>query len=167
MRSPFPGMDPYLDDPGAWAGVHSALIAILREALNRQLGPGFVADGGTSVYILSLEERRWMCPDVFVIETPSPEPVSTRAGMIAAPVRINIAAPETISLPSILIRDREGRNIVTTIELLSPVNKGPESILRPGMGARAEFLPPPLRPDDARWVAERVQEWRASLPARQ
>lgn len=55
MRSPFPGMDPYLEDPGGWPGVHDGLIAILREQLNQQLGPGYIADGGTTVYVLTAE----------------------------------------------------------------------------------------------------------------
>jgi hypothetical protein len=132
MHSPFPGMDPYLEEPGGWAGVHDALIAIMREMLNRQLGPGFIADGGTSVYILSPEERRWMYPDVSVIETPAMATATARRG--------TVAAPETISQPSILIRDRASRDVITVIELLSPVNKGSEGVTRPWSSARAEFL---------------------------
>ncbi len=95
MPSPFPGMDPYLEEPGGWAGVHDALIAIMREALNRDLGRDFIADGGTRVYVVT---------------------------------------PEEIYQPHILIRDRASRRVVTVIELLSPVNKAPET------AARAEFL---------------------------
>lgn len=71
MRSPFPGMDPYLEDPGGWGGVHDALIALMREHLNRQLGPGYVADGDTRVYVVSPDEQRWVFPDVYVIQTPA------------------------------------------------------------------------------------------------
>ena len=31
MTSPFPGMDPYLERPDRWSGVHAGLIAVLRE----------------------------------------------------------------------------------------------------------------------------------------
>ena len=65
MRSPFPGMDPYLEDPGGWGGVHDALIAVLREGLNRQLGPDYIADGDTRVYIVSPDEQRWIFPDIY------------------------------------------------------------------------------------------------------
>ena len=37
MPSPFPGMDPYLEHPGIWPGVHLLLIATLAETLNRKL----------------------------------------------------------------------------------------------------------------------------------
>jgi len=53
MQSPFPGMDPYLEEPGGWKGVHSRLIAILGELLNRDLGPSFIADGDTRVYVVA------------------------------------------------------------------------------------------------------------------
>jgi len=58
MRSPFPGMDPHLENPGRWAGVHDGLITGIRADLNRKLGPGYVADIGTSVYIIGPAERR-------------------------------------------------------------------------------------------------------------
>jgi hypothetical protein len=35
MPSPFPGMDPYLEDPHRWPGVHVLLIAAYAELLNR------------------------------------------------------------------------------------------------------------------------------------
>ncbi len=140
LRSPFPGMDPYLEDPRGWAGAHDALIAIVREMLNGSIGPGFIADGGTSVYILSPEERRWMYTDVFVIETPTLASAPIGRGTIATPLRINVAAPETISQSTILIRDRASREVITVIEILSPVNKGPEGGARPWASARAEFL---------------------------
>ena len=33
LRSPFPGMDPYLEHPALWPGVHQSLITYLRDAL--------------------------------------------------------------------------------------------------------------------------------------
>ena len=58
MRSPFPGMDPHLEDPGGWVGVHDGLIVAIRADLNRRLGPEFVADAGTTEYAVTAEERR-------------------------------------------------------------------------------------------------------------
>src|SRR5437667_264154 len=37
MPSPFPGMDPYLEEPGLWPDVHHELISELRAVLNVQL----------------------------------------------------------------------------------------------------------------------------------
>ena len=142
MRSPFPGMDPYLEDPGGWGGVHDAMIALLREQLNRRLGAGYIADGDTRVYIVSQEEQRWVFPDVYVIETPTPAQASRSTGhsAIATPVRVSLADPTAVRQPYILIRDRASRQVVTIIELLSPINKTPVLVSGAAPTARAEFL---------------------------
>lgn len=140
MRSPFPGMDPYLEDPGGWSGVHDALIALLREQLNQRLGPGYIADGDTRVYVVSPDEQRWIFPDVYVIETPRPATQTAGRGAIAAPVRVSLAEPATVRQPYILIRDRANRQVVTIIELLSLINKTPLPTSGVLPVARAEFL---------------------------
>jgi len=134
MRSFFPGMDPYLEDPGGWTGVHDGLIARLRATLNRQLGPAFAADAGTSVYVVAADEQRWVFPDVYIIETQREEQ-ARHGSRIAAPVQVLLNVPETVSQPHILIRDRETRRVVTVIEVLSPINKAP-----PTTRVRQDFL---------------------------
>jgi hypothetical protein len=118
-------MDPYLEDPGGWAGVHDGLISLLRRALNQALGPDFVADAGTSVYVVTPDEQRWVFPDVFVAMLRQ-EAAATRTGRITAPVQVALNLPDTISQPHVLIRDRVSRQVVTLIEVLSPINKTPE-----------------------------------------
>lgn len=140
MRSPFPGMDPYLEDPGGWGGVHDALIALLREQLNVNLGPGYIADGDTRVYVVSPIEQRWIFPDVYVIETPAPAARQVGRGAIAAPVRVSLAESAAVRQPYIIIRDRASRRVVTIIELLSPINKTPTLLSGVVPDARAEFL---------------------------
>lgn len=140
MRSPFPGMDPYLEDPGGWGGVHDALIALLREQLNRQLGAGYIADGDTRVYVVSPDEQRWIFPDVYVLETPAPAARPAGRGAIAAPVRVSLAEPAAVRQPYILIRDRASRRVITIVELLSPINKTPTLLSGVAPAAREEFL---------------------------
>src|SRR5712691_7269109 len=41
MHSPFPGMDPYLEQASLWGGVHTSLITVMRELLNRSLPERF------------------------------------------------------------------------------------------------------------------------------
>ena len=43
MPSPFPGMDPYLEDPDLWPDVHAALLSALTAELIRQPRPNYVA----------------------------------------------------------------------------------------------------------------------------
>ena len=42
MESPFPGMDPYLEEPSFWPDVHHELIATIRDQIQ---GPGPPAAG--------------------------------------------------------------------------------------------------------------------------
>jgi hypothetical protein len=134
MRSPFPGMDPYVEDPGGWPGVHGLLISAMRIELNRRLGSRFYADAGTTVYVISADDRRWVFPDVFVVETR--QTVGAAAGArIVAPVQVQIRAPDTINQAYVTIRDRKSREDVTIVEVLSPINKAPAT-----SQARTDFL---------------------------
>jgi Protein of unknown function (DUF4058) len=134
MPSPFPGMDPYLEDPGGWVGVHDGLIVAIRADLNRRLGPDFVADAGTTVYVVTAEERRWVFPDVFVVE--ARQAVGSTVGTrIAAPVQVLLGGPETFSQPHVVIRDRASRDVVSIVQVLSPINKAPAD-----SRARSDFL---------------------------
>jgi Protein of unknown function (DUF4058) len=77
MPSPFPGMDPFLEDPEYWHDIHVMLIAELSRFLNRALPEGLVAH----------------------IE-------------------------RAVELPHLEIRTARGqKQVVTAIEILSPVNK--------------------------------------------
>jgi hypothetical protein len=134
MRSPFPGMDPYLEDPGGWPGVHGLLITAIRADLNRRLGPRFVADADTTEYVVAPEDRRWVTPEFYVVKFR--QAVGAGAGArIAAPVQVLIEGPETYSQPHILIRDTANLDVVTFLEILSPINKAPAN-----SRARSDFL---------------------------
>ena len=50
MPSPFLRMDPYIEHPTWWGGVHQGMIAYAREALNALLPPAYVADMGERIY---------------------------------------------------------------------------------------------------------------------
>jgi hypothetical protein len=43
MPSPFPGMDPYLEEPDLWSDFHGGMIYAIRAAITRLLPPGYVA----------------------------------------------------------------------------------------------------------------------------
>ena len=68
MPSPFPGIDPYLEHPALWPGVHQAFITYASETLNRLLPPAYVASINERLYVVQPE--RSIYPDVMVIEHP-------------------------------------------------------------------------------------------------
>lgn len=124
MPSPFPGMDPYLEDPVIWPGVHQSLITFIRGALNRVLPEAYVADIGERVYIV--EPRRSLYPDVAVF----PRPVSPRGGggtavldRSAPPWVIEVAPAEVREVFVRILPAGDATHVVTVIEVLSPGNK--------------------------------------------
>src|SRR5947209_5330096 len=57
MPSPFPGMDPYLERPEFFPGLHDSLLIYLREGLQGQLPAAYYADIRSRVVKVSGEER--------------------------------------------------------------------------------------------------------------
>lgn len=139
MPSPFPGMDPYLENPVHWPGVHTFLIAVYAELLNRLLRPRYVA---------RIEERVYMVPDddpdhALIHRAPDVQIERPRRGAgkgrrvagtsaIAEPVIVHQSDPIRESL--VEIRKAAGQEIVTVIEVLSPSNK------LNGAAGRASFI---------------------------
>lgn len=58
MPSPFPGMDPYLEQSGAWSDFHLEFISCLRSTLRRQLPSNYNARIQERVTVLPEEERQ-------------------------------------------------------------------------------------------------------------
>jgi hypothetical protein len=63
MPSPFPGMDPYLENPALWKGVHDSLVYRMLEDLQPQLQPNYLAVYEGRLSLLPLDQPRG--PDEF------------------------------------------------------------------------------------------------------
>ncbi|MEX0641055.1 MAG: DUF4058 family protein [Pirellulales bacterium] len=125
MPSPFPGMDPYLEDPSVWPTVHQGLISAIWADLNRNLPPGYVARTNERVYVVHAD--RSIYPDAIVTRLATVRPLAAVAGHAAAldaddAWEIAIQDDE-IREPYIEIVAAGGREVVTRIEVLSPANK--------------------------------------------
>jgi len=126
MPSPFPGMDPFLEDSTRWADFHPTFIVTLRRYLSRLVSPHFHVDIQEQVYIAEPDEEphRRIAPDVFVtVGRPASSLAASSMGAITAPV-IEEPLPETEFRYRFLeIRDARTREVVAIIETLSPGNK--------------------------------------------
>lgn len=132
MPSPFPGMDPYLEGY-LWPDVHQALAGRIRQQLTPQIRPKYVAR--LEIYMVQDAQPEMevgiMYPDVEVLarrelrERPSPpSPPSTAvAPSPDAPLTLSLPAPVPVRVPTVEIRDTAQNQLVTAIEILSPVNK--------------------------------------------
>lgn len=131
MPSPFPGMDPYLEDKAFWRDVHHSFIAYAREALQTQVRPRYHVRIEERMYVTA--SAREIFPDITLIERPKPpREVSVTEGRTATiAVEVECDTPITFIVPSEPITEgyleiidlAHGGKVVTVIELLSHTNK--------------------------------------------
>jgi hypothetical protein len=121
MKSPFPGMDPYLEPH--WLDVRGTFIAFAKSALNRVLPPDLIArtEERLAVEGADWEDQRSLRPDVRVFQ---PGTTETDSGGIAleAPYKLVVNLDPLIERFIRIIKPDDER-LVTVIELLSPWNK--------------------------------------------
>ena len=123
-RSPFPGMDPFLERH--WPDLHTKLVAYAADALNGSLPEDLIARSEERVGIESDGEApRGVAPDVRVLEAVGAQAGEGSAqgdGVGLAPYRL-VAMLEPITERFIEIVDPTGRRLITVIEFISPANK--------------------------------------------
>ena len=123
MPSPFPGMDPWLEEPDLFPDLHDTLIVYLREAINATLPSGYFATITTIVWV---DDQQRSQPDVSVMARQRPAPrggvATLEAPSVLQPWGIR-PAPEPVEEKYLEIRSRGGERIVTAVEILSRSNK--------------------------------------------
>src|ERR1700756_5305284 len=108
MNSPFPGMDPYLEDPAFWSDFHLTFIGCWREA---------IADVLPEPYEARLDET------VHFVQMPE-EVIKQRGGTaLLEPRVIPHQALQEVRQSRINILHRPDRSLVAVLEMLSPANK--------------------------------------------
>ncbi len=132
MTPPFPGMDPYLEQPTMWADVHNSLMTELRKQINTQLSPHYVAVITTYVAYETLDiaaTSAHAVPDVAVLRRDVPAAVppatTTTPATATAPAPVTALVDFPTRYATIEIRAVGNDELVTVIELLSPANKRP------------------------------------------
>jgi len=128
MASPFPGMDPYLENSEFWSAVHSRLIVAIADELVDHLSEKYRVEVEKRVYCSSDEESVLVgIPDV-AVATGRSTASRNSSPTISLPVQ-----PETVTIPLaeevteryLEIREVATSMVVTVIELLSLKNKRP------------------------------------------
>ncbi|MBE9140129.1 DUF4058 family protein [Nodosilinea sp. LEGE 07088] len=134
MPSPFPGMNPYLENPDLWPEVHHLLIGLLAETLNPQLLPTYRVAIEKRVYQLSGEDALLIgIPDVAIASAQAKTHPSSVAVVSPStqPVAVLLPMPIEVQEGYLEVREVATQTVVTVIEVLSPANK------RPGRGREA------------------------------
>jgi hypothetical protein len=131
MPSPFPGMDPYLEDPARWPDVHQSLITYIRDALQPLVRPRYNARMGERVYTTDMAHTLY--PDVMLTQRPLRETATRPSSAVAlkdpastpdTPVILTLE-PAELREPFVEIVHAADDEVVTAIEVLSPTNKTP------------------------------------------
>src|SRR5262245_54463910 len=127
MPSPFPGMNPYLEDPSHWRDFRTSFLTYAREALTPQVQPDFYVGIEEHLYVHDVPDengRRFVgWADVAVAGSTTEDGAGSGSVATLAPVMGVIPAPEIDRQSYLVIRDRDEQSVITVIELLSPANK--------------------------------------------
>jgi len=113
MPSPFPGMDPYLEDPTLWPDVHQRLITYIADALQPHIRPRYHARIGERLYVVEVPHIFY--PDVVLVRRPAPAVVPVGEEAASAPEEAD--APFRVTIPPLNVENpswksstrREGR----------------------------------------------------------
>ncbi len=126
MPSPFPGMDPYLEDPAIWPDVHSTLMTAIRDALVPHVRPKYAVRLEQRVYVSDGDDTayRTIVPDIHIVRNRTARPApAVGKNAVTTPIDIALAEPIETRELRVEIIDRAAKSVVTVIELLSPANK--------------------------------------------
>ncbi|HEV3437990.1 MAG TPA: DUF4058 family protein [Gemmata sp.] len=130
MPSPFPGMNPFIEQPAVWQDFHTRFMVLAAELIGVQVEPRYFVKIEEHLFLheWSADERRpFGRPDLTLVPGDRLPGKGVSKG-------VTITAPATVFVPAgvdefpqryLEIRDRQTRQVVTVLELLSPSNKDP------------------------------------------
>jgi Protein of unknown function (DUF4058) len=128
MVSPFPGMNPYLEQPAYWSSFHFRLIGAIAAAIEPQLNKNYYLEVETRIY--QSQDRHELLigiPDGAILArqgVAKPEVESqTATALISAPERVVLPMAQTVQERYLEIREIGNDAVVTVLEVLSPKNE--------------------------------------------
>jgi hypothetical protein len=142
-------MDPYLEDPSRWHSFHSWLAPAIAAHLNKQIGPKYYADVEVYTVIdqVSISRPRTIYPDISLLEKKVKEsgrtdqlPTLVDTPISVAPVIRPIEVETELRLRTVKVYAAREDELVTVIEILSPVNKRRSGKLADYRKKRQEIL---------------------------
>ena len=123
MPSPFPGMDPVLEEPALFAGFHARLINESCRALLATLRSPYYADINDRVWIDVSGRNLWPDANVLRDERPNPGGALVAVRPTTRPVRVRAPSDERRQTFVEVYCRRDEEHLVAALEVLSPSNK--------------------------------------------
>jgi len=124
MKSPFPGMDPYLEEH--WGDIHARLVVYACDLIQATLPSDLRARVQERVFVESSEAgTRTVYPDVRVVETRTPQGNGgTAVAVVDEPLILHLDDDEPLTEGFIeIVAAGTGHRVVTVIEMISLANK--------------------------------------------
>ena len=148
MPSPFPGMNPYLENPVLWSEVHNRLIVALADQIAPPLRPEYYVAIERRTYLAEPEDSVLVgVADVAIFSKQAAavqnRTVATAVLSASEPLTVTLPLPEEVNESYLEIRDVKTGAVISMIEVLSPKNKrtgeGREAYLRKRTQILASF----------------------------
>jgi hypothetical protein len=140
MKSPFPGMDPYIEAAGLWEDFHHNLITDVQRSLARVAPSRYLVRTGERSYLVLVEENgkdtHPFLPDVSITTPRTRKKGAKKASGTA--VIASVPDSETMLMRAFIAEEHREtfveiyeatpeQRLVTSIEILSPTNKRPNT----------------------------------------
>ena len=125
MPSPFPGMNPFIEQPELWSEFHSRMIVAIADALDNLLSRNYRVAVEKRIYLSQDDEQVLIgIPDIAVTSSKNlPKDSSASAVAVAEPQTVELPQVEEVQERYLEIREGTTGIVITTLELLSPKNK--------------------------------------------
>lgn len=121
MQMPFAGMDPYLEHPILWEGLHARLVVAMANQLQPRLDPRYIASVEERVFIEGPQQR---VPDIWIQKTSARERIHSEVQPDTdMAVVVEIEELEIHQKHIEILDAYDGLKLVAVIELLNPSNK--------------------------------------------
>lgn len=125
MVSPFPGMDPYLENSELWPAVHNRLIVAMADELVDHLSEKYRVEIEKRTYFGDEDGLLVGVPDVTVLSSKVErlKPSTTALALPVQPEKVTVPMTAEVNERYLEIREVATSKVITVIELLSPKNK--------------------------------------------
>lgn len=122
-RSPFPGMDPYIEACGKWEPFQQRLIGSIDDALAAALPAGYSSEVQQRRYVILGSERSEIIPDADVTGPRVVRKTRRRREALDGSLAVAAFTESEYREAFIEVQDAEEGHVVAVIEVLSPSNK--------------------------------------------
>ncbi|AFY57980.1 hypothetical protein Riv7116_5611 [Rivularia sp. PCC 7116] len=124
MNNPFPGMNPYLEQPELWHQVHNRLIVAIADEITPQVAPQYHVAIVERVYSSISDNLLVGIADVAVSRrNDSSERIAVMTQELIQPKKVSVPIPEETVERYLEVRSTQSGEVISVIEILSPKNK--------------------------------------------